>query len=62
MVLLQLSNGLEVHLCPLFIVLLKLENLYIRYDIYFNISCLNLTYLFSLEKLLLCFLEKILIK
>lgn len=63
MVLLQLSSGLGVHLCPLFIMLLKLGRLYIRYIIYFNLLCfISYISLLSQEKLLLCFLEKTLIK
>lgn len=63
MVLLQLSSGLEVHLCPLFMVLLKLGKLYIWYGIYLNLSFfISYIDLLSQEKLLLCFLERILIK
>jgi hypothetical protein len=35
MVLLQLLSGLEVHLCPLLIMLLELKTQYIKYVIYF---------------------------
>ena len=42
MMLLHLLNGLEVHLDLLFMVLLKLEALYIWYSIYFDLSLFNI--------------------
>ena len=44
MVLLQLLNGLEVHLGPWSIMLLKLGKPYIRYNIYFDFSLLYILY------------------